>query len=67
MTNTNKRSLYGNFNNVDVNQKYNNSYLFIKQFNPDMDIIHSRRKKPPNSLKARISLVKHKCTRRRPL
>jgi hypothetical protein len=70
MTNTNKRGLYGNFNNVDYNQKYNNSYLFIKQFNPDMDIIHSRKKKSPQSLKplrARIRLVRHKCTRRRRL
>jgi hypothetical protein len=70
MTNTNKRGLYGNFNNVDYNQKYNSSYLFIKQFNPDMDIIHSRKKKPPQTLKplkARIKLVRHKCTRRKHL
>lgn len=66
MTNTNKRGLYGNFNNVDHNQTYNNSYLFIKQFNPDMDIIHFR-KKSLKPLKARIRLVKHKCNRRRRL
>ena len=60
--NVNKRSLYGNFQNVFKNKKCNNSYLFVQQYNTMMDIVWSKKRQKIKSSTQNTNYLSHVVT-----